>query len=92
MLAKLKLLFLDEATASVDGETGALIQNMLRSRFDGTTLLTIAHRLKTIMDYDLILVVNKSKAAEFGMPAELLSRMELEFPVNVLNRLARRAQ
>ncbi len=49
---------------------------MLRSRFDGTTLLTIAHRLNTIMDYDVILVVDKGKAAEFGTPAELLSNKD----------------
>lgn len=73
MLAKPKLLFLDEATASVDGETDSHIQRMLRSRFVDTTLLTIAHRLNTIMDYDVILVVDKGKAAEFGTPAELLA-------------------
>jgi len=73
MLAEPRLLFLDEATASVDGETDAQIQRMLRSRFDGTTLLTIAHRLNTIMDYDVILVVDQGRAAEFGTPAELLS-------------------
>lgn len=74
MLAKPKVLFLDEATASVDGETDALIQKMLRSRFVGTTLITIAHRLNTIMDYDCILVMSDGKAAEFGTPAELLSK------------------
>ena len=79
MLAKPKLLFLDEATASVDGETDAQIQRMLRSRFNGTTLLTIAHRLNTIMDYDVILVVDKGKAAEFGTPAELLSNKDSIF-------------
>lgn len=73
MLGKPKLLFLDEATASVDGETDGHIQKMLRSRFLGTTLLTIAHRLNTIMDYDVILVIDKGTAAEFGTPAELLS-------------------
>lgn len=73
MLAQPKLLFLDEATASVDGETDAHIQSMLRMRFQGTTLLTIAHRLNTIMDYDVILVVDKGKCAEFGPPAALLS-------------------
>ena len=46
---------------------------MLRSRFIGTTLLTIAHRLNTIMDYDVIIVVDKGRAAEFGTPRELLS-------------------
>ena len=73
MLAKPKLLFLDEATASVDGETDAHIQRMLRLRFQRTTLLTIAHRLGTVMDYDIILVMDKGKCAEFGSPAELLS-------------------
>ena len=92
MLAKPKLLFLDEATASVDGETDALFPKILCSGFDDTTLLTIAHRLSTIMDYDVILVVDKSKATEFGMPAKLMSIMELDFSVNVLNQLARRAQ
>jgi len=76
MLAEPKLLFLDEATASVDGETDGLIQKMLRSRFDGATLLTIAHRLNTIMDYDVILGIDEGKAAEFGTPAELLSNKE----------------
>ena len=52
---------------------------MLRSRFNGTTLLTIAHRLNTIMDYDVILVVDKGKAAEFGTPAELLSNKDSIF-------------
>lgn len=79
MLAKPKLLFLDEATASVDGETDAHIQRMLRSRFNGTTLLTIAHRLNTIMDYDVVLVVDKGKSAEFGTPAELLSNKDSIF-------------
>ena len=41
--------------ASIDGETDAFIQEMLRTRFKDTTLVTVAHRLNTIMDYDLIL-------------------------------------
>ncbi|EJK47265.1 hypothetical protein THAOC_34035 [Thalassiosira oceanica] len=72
LLAKAKLLFLDEATASVDSETDALIQKMLRTRFEGTTLITIAHRLNTIMDYDVVLVMDQGRCAEFGSPAELL--------------------
>eukprot|EP00560_Eucampia_antarctica_P005893 CAMPEP_0197841184 /NCGR_PEP_ID=MMETSP1437-20131217/46033_1 /TAXON_ID=49252 ORGANISM="Eucampia antarctica, Strain CCMP1452" /NCGR_SAMPLE_ID=MMETSP1437 /ASSEMBLY_ACC=CAM_ASM_001096 /LENGTH=280 /DNA_ID=CAMNT_0043450905 /DNA_START=1122 /DNA_END=1964 /DNA_ORIENTATION=- len=67
-----KLLVLDEATASVDAETDAFIQRMLRSRFQGTTLLTIAHRLNTIMDYDVVLVMENGKAREFGPPKQLL--------------------
>jgi len=63
---------LDEATASVDGETDAFIQKMLRTRFQGTTLLTIAHRLNTIMDYECILALDEGKVIEFGKPKDLL--------------------
>ena len=72
VLAKPKVLVLDEATASVDTETDAFIQQMIRERFEGTTLLTIAHRLNTIMDYDVVLVMDKGKAAEFDSPKKLL--------------------
>ncbi|KAL3924691.1 MAG: hypothetical protein SGILL_000891 [Bacillariaceae sp.] len=73
LLSQPKLLVLDEATASIDGETDAFIQRMLRSRFPNTTLVTIAHRLNTIMDYDYVLVMDKGQAAEFDSPAKLLS-------------------
>jgi len=72
LLSQPKLLVLDEATASIDGETDAFIQNMLRSRFPSTTLITIAHRLNTIMDYDLVLVMDAGRAVEFASPKELL--------------------
>jgi len=79
LLAKPKVLLLDEATASIDGETDALIQKMLRERFKETTLITIAHRLNTIMDYDLILVMDKGRAVEFGNPVHLLEQKGLLF-------------
>ena len=72
LLAKPKVLMMDEATASVDGETDAFIQAMLRERFQQTTLLTVAHRLNTIMDYDKVLVMDNGKAVEFGTPTDLL--------------------
>ncbi len=72
LLSQPKLLVLDEATASIDGETDAFIQKMLRTRFGNTTLVTIAHRINTIMDYDLILVMDAGRAVEFGPPTELL--------------------
>jgi ABC-type multidrug transport system fused ATPase/permease subunit len=74
LLSKPKVLILDEATASVDGETDAFIQKMLRTRFKETTLLTIAHRLHTIMDYELVLVMDAGRAVEFGSPSELLQK------------------
>ncbi|KAL3920251.1 MAG: hypothetical protein SGARI_006991 [Bacillariaceae sp.] len=74
LLSQPKLLVLDEATASIDGETDAFIQKMLRTRFPNTTLVTIAHRLNTIMDYDCVLVMDKGQAAEFDSPAKLLSK------------------
>ena len=72
LLAKPKFLVLDEATASVDRETDMFIQNMLRTRFQGCTLLTIAHRLNTIMDYDIIIAMENGRVAEMGSPNELL--------------------
>ncbi|KAL5285983.1 ABCC4.2 family protein [Megaselia abdita] len=72
LLSKNKILILDEATANVDPETDKLIQSTIRSEFKNCTVLTIAHRLNTIMDSDRVLVMSGGEAVEFGSPVELL--------------------
>ena len=52
----------------------AFVQRMLRTKFADTTLITVAHRLNTIMDYEIMLCMDAGKAAEIGSPSELLSR------------------
>ena len=63
---------MDEATASVDVDTDQLIQKVIREKFGHCTVLTIAHRLNTIMDSDKVLVMDKGDAAEFDSPDKLL--------------------
>ena len=72
LLKKCRILLLDEATSSVDFETDREIQRTLRQAFQGSTVLTIAHRVDTIMDSDKILVMKDGIAAEFASPEELL--------------------
>ncbi|XP_077301224.1 putative multidrug resistance-associated protein lethal(2)03659 [Arctopsyche grandis] len=72
ILKKSHFLILDEATANVDPETDNLIQRTIRKKFDDRTILTIAHRLHTVMDSDKILVIDEGKVVEFGHPYELL--------------------
>jgi ABC-type multidrug transport system fused ATPase/permease subunit len=68
-------LVLDEATASIDHDTDALIQAALRSSIaTGTTVLTIAHRLLTIVDYDRVVVLDSGRVVEQGSVAELLRK------------------
>lgn len=69
-----KILVLDEATANVDPHTDALIQTTIRHKFSNCTVLTIAHRLHTIMDSDKVLVMDAGRNVEFGHPHELLEK------------------
>eukprot|EP00698_Gefionella_okellyi_P017609 TRINITY_DN5180_c0_g1_i1.p1 TRINITY_DN5180_c0_g1~~TRINITY_DN5180_c0_g1_i1.p1 ORF type:complete len:1377 (-),score=356.53 TRINITY_DN5180_c0_g1_i1:83-4213(-) len=72
LLRKPKILLMDEATASVDVETDAQIQRTVRSSFAECTIITIAHRLNTIMDYDKVLVLDQGCLVEYDTPANLL--------------------
>jgi ABC-type multidrug transport system fused ATPase/permease subunit len=73
LLTKSSVLVLDEATAAVDVETDALLQETLRSDlFKHRTIITIAHRINTIIDCDRIVVLRRGEVVEFGSPSELL--------------------
>ncbi|XP_053600748.1 uncharacterized protein LOC128669719 [Plodia interpunctella] len=74
-----KILVMDEATANVDPQTDALIQKTIRREFASCTVLTIAHRLNTIMDSDRVLVMDKGQAVEFDYPYRLLSNPDSIF-------------
>ncbi|KAG0332063.1 hypothetical protein BG004_001399, partial [Podila humilis] len=74
LLRKTKILILDEATAAVDVETDDLIQRTIRKEFKDRTILTIAHRIKTVMDSDKILVLEKGRVEEYESPKVLLAR------------------
>ena len=63
---------LDEATSNVDMTTDAFIQKVLKKRFTDTTVITIAHRLNTVADYDQIIVMDKGKIVESGSPYKLI--------------------
>ncbi|KAF7729547.1 hypothetical protein EC973_004221 [Apophysomyces ossiformis] len=73
LLRRTTILILDEATAAIDVETDAIIQETIRRQFANCTILTIAHRINTVMDSDRILVLDKGNIAEFDAPEQLLA-------------------
>ena len=79
LLRKTKVLVLDEATAAVDVETDGIIQQTIRREFADCTIVTIAHRLNTIMDYDKIMVMDKGKIVEYDSPNNLLMNINSIF-------------
>ncbi|XP_065414946.1 ATP-binding cassette sub-family C member 6 isoform X3 [Chrysemys picta bellii] len=77
LLRKAQILVLDEATAAVDLETDLQIQSTIRTQFKAWTVLTIAHRINTILDYDRILVLENGQVAEFDSPGKLIAQKGL---------------
>lgn len=73
LLRKTTILVLDEATAGIDPATDLLVQETIHREFTQCTILTIAHRLKTIMNYDRILVLDQGQVIEYDQPDTLIS-------------------
>ena len=79
ILRKPKILIIDEGSAFLDDVTDQIIQKAIRDEFSESSILTVAHRLNTILDADRILVIDQGQLAEFGSPAELLKRQDSVF-------------
>jgi ABC-type multidrug transport system fused ATPase/permease subunit len=85
LLSKAKIIIMDEATAAVDVETDAAIQQTIREEFAYATCLTVAHRLNTILDSDKVMVMDKGLIAEHDTPQKLLANPKSLFFALVQN-------
>ena len=79
LLTGAKIVVMDEATAAVDVETDAMIQDVMKKEFVDATCITIAHRINTVMDSDFVLVMEDGKVAEFDSPETLLNDESTKF-------------
>ena len=79
MLRKSKIITMDEATSSIDYDTETLIQNAVLTTLKESTVITIAHRIKTILDYDRIFVFENGQLIEKGSPKELIENKNGHF-------------
>jgi ABC-type multidrug transport system fused ATPase/permease subunit len=79
ILKRSKVLVMDEATASVDYATDELIGKTIRHEFAESTILTIAHRLRTVIDYDRVMLLEQGRIIEFDRPATLLGNPTSKF-------------
>lgn len=102
LLRNSKVIIMDEATASVDFETDTKIQTTIREEFNNSTLLCIAHRLRTIIDYDRVIVLDEGKLSEYDTPYNLLfnntengifkSMCEKSGEIDILKEMVQRAE
>ncbi|KAL6602856.1 hypothetical protein ACP70R_043217 [Stipagrostis hirtigluma subsp. patula] len=79
LLRKNKILVLDEATASIDSATDAILQKVIRQQFSSCTVITIAHRVPTVTDSDRVLVLSYGNLLEYETPAKLLEDKQSAF-------------
>lgn len=82
ILKQSNILMIDEATANVDRTTDSLIQNVIAEKFRNRTILTIAHRLNTVVKSDRIIVLHQGKVVDFGMPNDILPKYGLVQNIN----------
>ncbi|WCJ26430.1 ABC transporter C family member 10 [Euphorbia peplus] len=73
LLKRSKILVLDEATASIDNATDAVIQKTIQTEFAECTIITVAHRIPTVMDCTMVLAISDGKVAEYDEPLKLMS-------------------
>ncbi|KAL5997364.1 putative ABC transporter C member 15 [Asimina triloba] len=89
LLKKRRILVLDEATASVDTGTDNVIQKTIREETSNCTVITVAHRIPTVIDNDLVLVLDEGKIIEYDSPAQLLKNESSAFSKLVMEFLKR---
>ncbi|KAL5697636.1 ATP-binding cassette sub- C member 8 [Ranunculus cassubicifolius] len=72
LLKRNKILVLDEATASIDSATDAILQKVIREEFSNCTVITVAHRVPTVVDSDMVMVLSYGKLVEYDAPSKLM--------------------
>ncbi|XP_070558765.1 ATP-binding cassette sub-family C member 9-like [Ptychodera flava] len=85
-LRNAKIVVMDEATTSIDVKTDAILQSVISTAFTDMTVLTIAHRISTVLDSDSVLVLSEGKAVEFDSPKKLQNQDGSEFGLLVKKR------
>lgn len=91
LLKKSRILVLDEATASIDSTTDGLLQKIISEEFKDRTVVTIAHRIHTVIDSDFVLVLSDGRIAEYDKPGRLLER-EDSFFSKLIGEYTKRSQ
>jgi ABC-type multidrug transport system fused ATPase/permease subunit len=83
LLKSSRVLVLDEATASIDTQTDVILQRIIKTEFSNCTIISIAHRIPSVMDSDKVLVLDAGTVKEFGKPSNLLENPESLFSLLV---------